>query len=114
MKEALIENDSVKYAQDRCWLVYKWAAPGRAGILDRLFFKNGIAFAIEFKTTGQKATPKQRAEAVKLKLAGIPCRCCDNAQDARRFIDTMTEIVNEDYPFFNLKKLANNITSFDP
>lgn len=114
MKEKLIEADGVSYAQDRGWTVYKWAAPGQHGILDRLHFKKSIAFAIEYKTTGQKATPKQRAEAIKLKLAGIPCRCCDNVQDARRFIDTMTEIVNEDYPFFNLRKIANNITSFDP
>lgn len=114
MKEKLIEQDGVKYAQDRGWLVYKWAAPGRAGILDRLFFKNGIAFVIEFKTTSQKVTPKQRAEAVKLSHANIPCRCCDNVQDARAFIDTMTKVANKTNPIFDLMILSSDITSFDP
>lgn len=114
MKENLIEFDGVKYARDRGWTVYKWSSPGQHGILDRLHFKKGITFAIEYKSTGQKATPKQRAEAVKLKFADIPCRCCDNVQDTRKFIDIMTDIANDTYPFFNLKKLSNNITSFDP
>ncbi len=114
MKEKLIEADGTKYAQDRGWLVYKWAALGQHGILDRLHFKKGIAFALEYKATGQKATPKQRAEALKLKLADIPCRCCDNVQDARAFIDAMTEAANETDPFFEIMMLSHDITSFDP
>ncbi len=114
MKEKLIEADGVTYAWNRGWTIYKWAAPGQHGVHDRLHFKNGITFAIEYKTTGQKATPKQRAEAIKLRLAGIPCRCFDSVYAARRFIDTMTEIADEAYPFFNLKKLSNDINSFDP
>lgn len=114
MKEKFIEADGVKYARDRGWTIYKWAAPGQHGILDRLHFKKGIAFAIEYKTTGQKATPKQQTEAVKLIRAGIPCRCCDNVQDARDFIDAMTKIADADDPWFDLVMLSNNITSFDP
>jgi hypothetical protein len=114
MKENLIEADGVIYAWNRGWTVYKWAAPGQHGILDRLFFKKSIAFAIEFKSTGKKATPKQRAEALKLKRAGIPCRCCDNVQDARAFIDAMTEAVNSGDLVFKIRWLATDIASFDP
>lgn len=95
MKESLIETDGVKYARARGWLVYKWSTPGNRGVHDRLHFKNGIAFTIEYKTTGKKATLKQQAEALKLKLAGIPCRCCDSVQDARNFIDKMTKTADE-------------------
>ena len=114
MKENLIEADGVKYARDRGWLVYKWASPGNRGVHDRLHFKKGIAFTIEYKTTGKKATPKQRAEAIKLKHAGIPSRCCDNVQDARAFIDTMTKIADDDDLWFDLVMQANDISSFDP
>lgn len=114
MKEKLIERDGVKYAQDRGWIVYKWSSPGQRGVHDRLHFKRGIVFTIEYKTTGQKATPKQRAEAVKLKLAEIPCRCCDNVQDARAFIDIMTEVAEKADTWLDLIMLSNDITSFDP
>jgi len=90
MKESLIEADGVKYARARGWLVYKWASPGNRGRHDRIFFKNGITFTIEYKTTGKKATIQQLATALDLKDAGIPCRCCDTVQASRDFIDTMT------------------------
>lgn len=114
MKENLIEADGVKYARARGWTVYKWATPGQRGVHDRLHFKKGITFSIEYKTTGKKATPKQGTEAIKLKLAGISCRCCDNVQDARDFIDIMTKAADNAPPFFELKILANDITSFYP
>ncbi len=114
MRESLIEDDGVKYAKARGWLVYKWAAPGRKGIHDRLHFKNGVSFSIEYKATGKKATPLQRAEAVKLKAKGIPSRCCDNVQAARAFIDRMTEALDEDYPGLNTAIIADDISSFDP
>lgn len=94
MKESLIENDGVKYAKARGWLVYKWSSPGNRGVHDRQHFKKGVSFTIEYKTTGKKATPRQRAEAEKLNSAGIPCRCCDSVTDARLFIDEMTGRLN--------------------
>ena len=114
MKESIIEADGVKYAQERGWAVYKWSSPGNQGIHDRLHFKNGVSFSIEYKTTGQPATPKQRTEAQRLKAAGIPCRCCDNVQDARDFIDVMTSAAADDDPFLEVAMLACDISSFDP
>lgn len=112
MRESLIENDGVKWARDRSWLARKNATPGSKGALDHRFHKNGVTFYIEFKTTGEKATPLQVAEAEALKRAGIPCRCCDNVQDARDFIDTMTKTAEEDDPHFDIIVLAEDLTSF--
>jgi len=116
MQEKLIEKDGVKYAEDRGWLVYKWAAPGRAGVHDRLFFQRGIVFTIEYKASGERATPKQRAEAVKLKCAGVPARCCDSVQSSRAFIDYMTDLLKSDPDdiSLNLTMLSCDISSFDP
>ncbi len=114
MIEKLIEADGVKYARDRGWEVYKWASPGTRGAHDQMHFKNGVTFTLEYKTTGKKATPKQRGVAVKLKRAGIPCRCCDNVTDARLFIDAMTEAAAEDDPTFDMILRSADISSFDP
>ncbi len=113
MKESLIEADGVKYAEARGWLVYKWSSPGNRGIHDRIHFKNGVTFTIEYKSTGQKATPKQRRTAIGLKSAGIPSRCCDSVQSTRNFIDFMNCIAARK-SLFDFNKLSDNISSFDP
>lgn len=117
MREKAIEYDGVEYAEKRAWAAYKWASPGVTGILDRLFVGYGIAFAIEYKAPGKKASVKQRKEAQRLKSKGIVCRCIDNVQDSRAFIDRMTLIgadpVAEHKNFF-LSELAQDISSFDP
>jgi len=114
MREDIIETAGVKYAINRRWTVYKWSSPGNRGIHDRLHIKKSVVFSIEYKATGKKASPKQRAEAVKLKAAGIPCRCFDNVQDARDFINIMTEIAGSDSPILDMAVLSNDIRSFDP
>ena len=117
MKESLIEAAGVRYAQERGWTVYKWSSPGNRGILDRIHFKSSAAFAIEYKTTGKKATPKQKAEAERLQAAGIPARCIDNVTDARVFINIMTDIADPDNgsPFLVMSVLAkDNLRSFEP
>jgi hypothetical protein len=111
VRESLIESDGVKYAEDRGWAVYKWTSPGRAGILDRLHFKNGFTFAIEYKATSEKASVMQQQEAMRLSAAGIPCRCCDSPGDARAFIDTMTAAADRDDCFI-AQVLALDISTF--
>lgn len=114
MRENLVETEGVKHAIKRGCQVRKWSSPGQKGILDRLHFIKSFTFAIEYKSTGKKATPKQRAEAAKLKAAGIPARCIDNVQDAREFIDLMVSAANGDSPLLDMAVLSNDIRSFDP
>jgi len=114
MIESIVEKEGVKYAKRRGWIVYKWASPGSQGIHDRLHFKNGVAFTIEYKTTGKKATPLQQRVAVDLKAVDIPARCIDNVQDARAFIDIMTTVAADESPFLDMAVLSNDIRSFDP
>ncbi len=114
MRESLIEKDGVKYAEARGWLVRKQSSPGTSGVHDRIHFKSGVTFTIEYKTTGKKATPKQRAEAIKLQSRAIPCRCCDNVQDAREFIDEMTSVASRRNPFIGIYQESSDISSFNP
>lgn len=118
MKESDIELDGVEYGEKRAWAVYKWATPGSTGTLDRLFLNKGIAFAIEYKAPGKKATPKQRKEAERLKSKGIVCRCIDNIEDSRAFINIMTWIVEGSFKRGEMAEaayeLSQDISSFDP
>jgi len=115
MREALIEAEGKRYAEARGWTVYKWSSPGTSGILDRLHFKAGLCFAIEYKTTGKKATPKQRREAQRLQAAGIPARCCDSVQAARDIIDSMDLALQTEEPYLEALLLSRyNLESFSP
>lgn len=114
MIEKLIEQDGVNFAKARGWSVYKWASPGTTGVHDRIHFKGHVTFTLEYKTTGKKATPKQRIVAQDLKYRGIPSRCCDTAQTARNFITRMTHIVDQTKSMDDLKSIADDISSFDP
>ena len=117
MQEKLIEAEGVRYAKKLGWLVYKFGTPGSTGIHDRIHFKNGLCFTIEYKSTGKKATPKQRGHAEKLSAAGIPCRCVDTVEKARRFIYVMDRLAFLIAPAERFKKhalYALAISSFDP
>ena len=114
MRECITEHLGTKYAEKRGWLVYKLSSPGNRGVPDRLHFKAGVSFAIEYKTTDKKATPKQLWEASRLKKAGIPCRCFDEISDARDFIDMMTDCVDEGDPAMYIAALSQDISSFNP
>ena len=114
MREKIIEAEGVKYAEARDWLVYKLSSPSRPGVHDRIHFKDGVCFTIEYKTTGKKATPKQRDEAVLLSYAGIPSRCCDSVQKARAFIDRMGEALRSGHRELFIDALSEDISSFEP
>jgi len=86
MNEAMIENAVCEYAKSLGWLSKKWSSPGNKGIHDRIFFKRGRTFTIEFKAPGKKATKLQRSIAMELYAAGIPCVCIDDIFDGKQYV----------------------------
>lgn len=90
MKEEIIEDTVVAYAESRGWVAKKWATPGSKGTHDHIFFKNGLSFSIEFKAPGKKASPLQRTCAEDLAGALIPSRCVDAVYKGKIFVDAMT------------------------
>ena len=94
MLESLVEKTVVEYARTRGWAVYKWSSPGVKGVHDDIFFKNGVAFTIEFKAPGKKATKSQRLCAETLFAAGIFSTCVDEIYKGKKLVDTITGIVD--------------------
>jgi len=114
MLEKVIETECTKYAKEKGWLVYKGNAPGRAGFHDRIHFKGGVCFTLEYKAPGKKASTLQRKRAGELSKAGIPCRCIDSLRGGREFIDFMTELAKvKTFSREMLLSVAENTESFD-
>jgi hypothetical protein len=111
MLEKHIEKAGTDYARSLGWLVYKGNAPGVVGFHDRVHFKAGLCFTIEYKAPGKKATPPQRRRAEELSAAGIPCRCCDSVAKAKSFIDLM-----DYHAYFDINGAltALDLESFEP
>jgi hypothetical protein len=59
MRESVIETKVSDYAKSHGWGCYKFTSPGRSGVPDRLYIRNGIHIFIEFKATGKQLRPLQ-------------------------------------------------------
>lgn len=103
MLESVVEKTSIEFAKRLGWLCYKWASPGNRGVHDRIFFKNGVSFSIEFKAPGKNASPLQRKIAEELTQAGVPCRCIDHVYKAKEFIIEMNNIAEGHAPRYGAK-----------
>ena len=71
IRESKIEAKVCEYARDKGFDVYKFTSPQRAAVPDRLFLRNGRAWFIEFKATGEKATVPQEREHARLRAQGF-------------------------------------------
>ena len=57
---------------------YKFSSPGTRSVPDRLvLFPGGVAFFVEVKRQGKKATPKQAVEHAYLRQLGFRVFLCD-------------------------------------
>lgn len=57
--ETDIEGKAVKYAEERGWWAAKFVSPGRRGVPDRIFIRDGRVLFIEFKKDGKEPTAQQ-------------------------------------------------------
>jgi hypothetical protein len=88
MLERQIEKKVCDYAKSKGMLVYKFNSPSRAAVPDRLFITpHGRMFFIEFKRTGQSATPAQVREIDKLMEHYVWVFVVDTVDDGNRIID---------------------------
>lgn len=83
-----IEAYLVKRAKQAGWVAYKFVAPGRRSVPDRLVLKdNGTVFFVEVKRPGGKPTPLQEAEHAALRSLGFTVYTVDN----RESVDAVVE-----------------------
>jgi hypothetical protein len=83
-----IEAAVCKYARERGCLVYKFTSPSQRAVPDRLFVLpyGGMVF-LEFKRPGQKPTPLQQRELLKLQDQGVRAAWCDSIQQGKHWLN---------------------------
>lgn len=94
MLERQIEAKVCDYAKQRGLLVYKFVSPARMAVPDRLFIMpNGRMFFCEFKRGGEKPTPAQAREHLRLRQHRVSVFVVDNVDDGLRMVDEMLELM---------------------
>lgn len=81
MREIVVEEKIVEFAEKQGWLVRKMVYAGRRGCPDRWFFRNGKIVIIEFKKPGKEPDGLQAREIKKLREHGIRVHVIDNIAD---------------------------------
>lgn len=89
MREIVIEENVVQFAESKGWLVRKVTYAGRRGAPDRWFFRGGKTITVEFKRRGQEPDGLQKREHEKLTRAGIPVYVIDSIDGGRALFDSL-------------------------
>ena len=87
IRESVIETKVSTYAKSKGWLVYKFVAPGRSGVPDRLYIKEGQVIFIEFKTAKGKLSKLQEVQIERIRQQGIPVYVINNIEAGKTLFD---------------------------
>lgn len=80
--ESAIESDACDFAKDHGWMVFKFVSPGRKGVPDRLFIRNGRHLFVEFKRGDEEARRQQAKRHREMREHGAEVHVIDNLADA--------------------------------
>ena len=88
MLEKDIERKVCEYAKLNNVDHYKFTSPNRAAVPDRMFIStSGRIWFCEFKREGQKPTPAQEREHLRMRSRGVTVYVIDNVDDGKAMID---------------------------
>ncbi len=87
-KEADLEKKLTRWAKDNGILTYKFVSPGKRGVPDRIFIRNGKVVFLELKAPGEYPTPLQMREIGVLQNAGVPAVWCDDFKAGKEYLLT--------------------------
>ena len=90
MKESDTEKKVGEYVKSKGGLFYKFTSPARRAVPDRLIVLPGVApFFVEFKATGEEATPAQKREHLRLSDRGAHIFVVDSVEDGQAVVNAM-------------------------
>lgn len=87
-RESAVESDIRKFALATGWWVAKFTSPGKNGVPDRIFIKNGIHIFIEIKRPGEEPTKQQYVRMAEMKKYGAITHWVDNVEDAKEILNS--------------------------
>ena len=88
-RESAVEKQICDWAKAQGIRTYKFISPGRKGVPDRMFIKDGIVSFLEIKRPGEKPTPMQFREIHGILDQNVFAFWCD---DATRGIQILTKL----------------------
>ena len=80
--ETELEKDAIDFAKKHNWLVMKFVSPGKRGVPDRLFIREGRILFIEFKREGETPRAQQERRIKELRDHGANVYVCDSLEYA--------------------------------
>ena len=90
MKESDTEKKVGEYVKSKGGLFYKFTSPARRAVPDRLIVLPSVPpFFVEFKATGEKATPAQLREHLRLSDRGANIFVVDSVEDGQAVVNAM-------------------------
>lgn len=90
MRESLIEKKVCEYAESLGWLQFKFTSPGQRSIPDRIFFRAGVCFLIEFKAPGKRPTKLQQKKINDLRKQGFYTWVVDSIELGKEIVDSLS------------------------
>ncbi len=88
MKESDIEKKVGEYVKSKGGLFYKFTSPARRAVPDRLIVLPSVPpFFVEFKATGEAATPAQKREHLRLTDRGAHIYVVDSVADGEAVVN---------------------------
>lgn len=78
-RESTVEKEICDWAKAQGIRTYKFVSPGRKGVPDRMFMKDGLVSFLEVKRPGEKPTPLQCREIRLMIENSVIAFWCDNA-----------------------------------
>lgn len=85
--EKTIEAAVCRYAKSKGWKERKFVTPGHRSAPDRIFWRKGRVFWIEFKAKGKKPTPAQQREIAGMQADGLTVYVCDDVVRGKEIVD---------------------------
>jgi hypothetical protein len=80
--EREVERPAKDFAEEHDWWVAKFVSPGRRGVPDDVFIRDGRVLFIEFKRPGKDLRPQQRKRIREMREHGAEVHVIDNLADA--------------------------------
>lgn len=80
--ETDIEGEAVAFAKRHGWWATKFTSPGRRGVPDRIFIRDGVVMFIEFKRPGETLRTQQEKRIREMRAHGAIVHVVDNLKTA--------------------------------
>lgn len=77
-----VERPAKDFAKKRGWWLAKFVSPGKRGVPDDVFIRNGRVLWIEFKRPGKDLRPQQAKRVREMREHGAEVHVIDNLSDA--------------------------------